>query len=286
MREAKAAVTSLVLFVLVLSLAMGVVPVQAITWGQEDTTNIYENVGTVVYYHLIREDYYLLCSGTLVYEGDSNSGEAVFLTAAHCTDILDWAIDQGIIDPEQVYVSFKPLNPLNSGTWYEVAEIHSHPDYSPTTNRPDVGILILDEHVGGITPTTLPDEGFLDDLWRERDLRPKGSTGAYFTVAGYGGVLAWPPPVITYPDTRSYADSQFQALLKTQLLLSQNYARGGNGGTCYGDSGGPVFWEPTGGERTLVAVTSWGDANCVAAGFCYRIDIADALNFIDLYIPE
>jgi len=285
MRDAKAVITLFVLLVLALSLTGGIFPVQAITWGTEDTTNIYENVGTVVFYHLVYEDYFLLCSGTLIYEGDDNSYGAVFLTAAHCTYYLELATDQGIIDPEEIYVSFDPLDPLNVDTWYTVTEIHSHPDYNPITNRPDVGVLVLDGHVDDITPAALPEEGFLDDLRRERTLRPKGSTGAYFTVAGYGGVLEWPPPVITYPDTRSYAYSQFQALLKTQLLLSQNYAKSGNGGTCFGDSGGPVFWEPTNGERTLVAVTSWGDANCIAAGFYYRIDTSEALDFIDQYMP-
>lgn len=285
MRDAKAVITSFVLLVLALSLTIGVAPVQAITWGTEDTSDIYSNVGTIVYYHSIHEDYFLLCSGTLIYEGDGNSNGAVFLTAAHCTDLLLWALDEGIIeDIEDVYVSFDPLDPV-SDTGYTVTEIYSHPEYNPITNRPDVGVLILNGYVD-ITPATLPEEGFLDDLRRERQLRPSGSTGAYFTVAGYGGVLTWPPPAITYLDTRSYARSQFQALLKTQLLLSQNNAKTGEGGTCYGDSGGPVFWEPTTpGEGTLVAVTSWGDAMCVAAGFYYRIDTAEALDFIDLYVP-
>jgi len=283
MRDAKAVITSLVLLVLALSLTIGIFPVQAITWGIEDTTNIYKNVGTIVYHHLIRDDYFLLGSGTLVYKGNGNSDGVVFLTAAHCTYYLEWARGEGVIG--SVYVSFHPSNPLDDSTWYAVTEIHSHTTYNPITNRPDVGVLILDEGVKGITPATLPKEGFLDDLRRERTLRPKDSTGAYFTVAGYGGVLEWPPPVITYPDTRSYAYSQFQALLKTQLLLSQNYARGDNGGACFGDSGGPVFWEPSVDDRTLVAVTSWGDANCIAAGFYYRIDTAEALNFINQYIP-
>lgn len=283
MKGAKAVMASFVLLVYVLSLTIGILTVQAITWGQEDTSNIYENVGTVVYHHLIYDDYRLLCSGTLVFEGDGDNGGAVFLTAAHCTDLLIWAQGEGIIG--DVYVSFDPLDPLDGATWYPVADIVSHPEYNPVTNRPDVGVLILDSNVVGIAPATLPEEGFLNDLWRARELRPKGSTGAYFTVAGYGGALAWPPPAITYPDTRSYALSQFQALLKTQLLLSQNNAKTSEGGTCYGDSGGPVFWELPLGESTLVAVTSWGDAMCVATGFYYRIDTAEALDFIYEYVP-
>ena len=257
---------------------MSALPVQAITWGEEDTLNEYENVGVIIYHHTDPSYYDLLCSGTLVYEGNGGAG-AVFLTAAHCTETLLRAKSAGIID--DVYVSFDPLHPDDGSTWKSVADIVTHPDYNPMTNRPDVGVLILETNVDGIAPATLPSEGFLNNLRSTRELRPKGSKGALFTVAGYGGFLDWPPPSIDYLDTRRYGYSQFQALLKTQLVLSQNHAKTGEGGTCYGDSGGPVFW-----EDTLVAVTSWGDAMCVATGFYYRIDTAEALNFIDDYLLD
>ena len=64
------------------------------------------------------------------------------------------------------------------------------------------------------------------------------------------------------------------------LRMSQNQATG-NGGTCYGDSGGPAFWTDTHGTEILVGITSWGDAMCVAAGFNHRVDIPDTLDFID-----
>jgi hypothetical protein len=272
----KKKILALALIVLAITI-MSAIPVQAITWGEEDTTNIYKNVGAIIYHHPIYGDDRLLCSGTLVYEGNADE-DAVFLTAAHCTSYLE------TVDLATIHVSFDPLNPLNDDTWIQVVAVHTPNDYNPMTNRPDVGVLILESEVEGITPATLPGKGFLNDLLRARELRPKGSTGAYFTVAGYGGDLTWPPPAITYHDARYKASSQFQALLKTQLLLSQNNARTSEGGTCYGDSGGPVFWEPQGGESTLVAVTSWGDAMCVATGFYYRIDTAEALDFIYEYI--
>jgi secreted trypsin-like serine protease len=44
-------------------------------------------------------------------------------------------------------------------------------------------------------------------------------------------------------------------------------------GSCFGDSGGPVFWvHPDTGQETIVAVTSSGDGQCVATGFNYRVD--------------
>ena len=130
----------------------------------------------------------------------------------------------------------------------------------------------------GITPATLPVLGLLDQLRADGNLR-QGSNGAKFTVVGYGGILAWPPPRVTYEDQRRFAVSEYRALLPAWLRMSQNHATG-DGGTCYGDSGGPAFWEPESETRILVGITSWGDAPCVATGFNYRTDIPQTLNFI------
>jgi len=62
--------------------------------------------------------------------------------------------------------------------------------------------------------------------------------------------------------------------------MSQNQATD-DGGTCYGDSGGPAFWMEPDGTEILVGVTSWGDASCVSSAFNYRMDIPDTLGFID-----
>jgi secreted trypsin-like serine protease len=47
-------------------------------------------------------------------------------------------------------------------------------------------------------------------------------------------------------------------------------------GTCFGDSGGPHFWQDT---RIIVAVTSWGDANCRSNNMTQRLDIQPVLEF-------
>ena len=58
------------------------------------------------------------------------------------------------------------------------------------------------------------------------------------------------------------------------LNLSMNQARG-NGGTCYGDSGGPHFL-----GNLLVAITAVGDTQCKATDSAYRIDTPTAHNFL------
>jgi secreted trypsin-like serine protease len=254
----------LVAIVLLIALVAGVTPVLAITWGQPDTEH--DNVGAMVVDH---PDFgpYQWCSGTLVHP-------QVFLTAGHCTfDLADYGIST-------VWVNFDQ-DANNVATLRLVDQVITHPDYNwgPTSNPHDLAALVLVEPATDIAPANLPYEGLLDDLRAAGVLSQRGDR-ASFTLVGYGGTLEWPPPLITYDDERQYAVSEYRALLGSWLRMSQNKATG-DGGTCYGDSGGPSFWtDPASGDEILVGVTSWGDAQCVSSAFNYRVDTADALDFI------
>jgi len=249
---------------LVLVLVLVTVPVVAITWGEPDTEHT--NVGAMMMV-LPGWGNTPVCSGTLIHP-------RVFLTAGHCT--------VGV-EADEVWVNFNQDGTNLEGI-LDVAEVITHPDYwwGPYSNPHDVGVLILAEPVTGITPATLPDEGFLDRLDEEGELK-HGRERAKFTLVGYGATLDWPPPDIYYEDQRQYSESEFRALLKSWLRMSQNQATG-DGGTCYGDSGGPAFWTEPDGTEILVGITSWGDAPCVSSGFNYRVDIPDTLDFIDQVI--
>jgi secreted trypsin-like serine protease len=56
---------------------------------------------------------------------------------------------------------------------------------------------------------------------------------------------------------------------------------GTGGGTCFGDSGGPVFY---GNTNMVVAVVSWGITPCIGVSYEFRVETAIALNFLRGYI--
>lgn len=256
------------LAVVFLIAAFTALPAGAITWGEPDTTHL--NVGAMV---VDWPDYgpWQWCTGTLIHP-------RVFLTAGHCTDGLEE--EYGI---ERVWVNFEPYA-LTEGGLRLVEQVITHPDYGwGSTDPHDVGLLILAEPVLDIAPATLASAGLLDELKKAGELRT-GPTGAKFTNVGYGGSLSWPPHEIFYEDIRQVSVSEYIALTKPTLHLSQNLNKD-DGGTCYGDSGGPTLYPIFDEEGNLiteivVAVVSTGDGACMTTGLNYRIDTPTSLDFI------
>ncbi len=250
-------------------------PARAITYGFSDTAGAYGNVG-VFAFKTPDGQLYAFCSGTLV-------APNVFLTASHCTDYFDRYLTAHGYVP---YVSFDGSIPFGSLTdpgtqLHAVAAVVTNPAYNQAqSDSGDVGALVLASPVTDVTPASLPACGLLDDLAARNGLKD-----AVFTAVGYGlqdRVVGGGVPYNedANPVPRMFAFSAFNALSPGYVRLSQNPALG-NGGTCYGDSGGPDFLV-VGGRLVLAAVTATGDSACRSTNVDYRMDVPTAIGFLAL----
>jgi secreted trypsin-like serine protease len=246
---------SLVLAAVVVAILVWGGVASAITYGQPDG-NRHPNVGALV--GTFDGQTYPYCSGTLI-------SPTVFLTAAHCD-----------IGTSTVYVTFDSeytsKSRLYSGTF------HSDPLYNQSQNDPhDIAVVVFDKPIKGIEPAQLPTLGQFDSVAKDQQ----------FTAVGYGGQEAVNQPggpVIGYLDTREYAVSTFNAVGPGYLRLSQNPATG-NGGTCYGDSGGPNFLGAGSTETDIIAgITITGDSLCKSTNVIYRLDTESARAFLANYV--
>ncbi len=251
------------LFVAVVVALVAIVPAYAITYGEPDG-NAHPWVGGMVAEYRQPGQKDLICSGTLI-------APTVFLTAAHCTSYLE---SLGISD---VWVTFDAQFTATSTLYH--GTMHTNPLYNQRQSDPeDIAVIVLDQAVTGITPAQLPAAGLFDRMKADGTLH-----GQTFTAVGYGvhePVIGGAPP--TWPDTndRWHSTSSFLALNDVWLRLSQNNATG-NGGTCYGDSGGPNF---VGTTNVVGALTVTGDSMCLATNVDYRLDTPQARAFLAEFV--
>jgi V8-like Glu-specific endopeptidase len=238
-----------------------VAPATAITYGEPDG-NRHPYVGA-----LIAEsdgELFQVCTGTLI-------APDVFLTAAHCTAVLEANNWPAYVTFDSVFVPGSST--LIAGTMY------THPQFpGPMANTYDIAVVILKTPVTTVTPAQLPTAGLLDQLATKNGLKRQT-----FTAVGYGAqerTTGGGQPSFGPSGTRMVSTSRFNAINKSWLRLSQNPATG-NGGTCYGDSGGPNFLGDT---NIIAAITVTGDAVCRATNVVYRLDTDTAREFLSEFV--
>ncbi|HUC31810.1 MAG TPA: trypsin-like serine protease, partial [Ilumatobacteraceae bacterium] len=281
------------------------VPASAITYGEPDAGE-HPYVGFAIFF-VPSDPGWFSCSGTLL-------DEDTFLTAGHCvfdvgTDgaetpgeatsggndvwvtfdetetLAGWPLRADIPDEAELYAARSawlndPAHGFTKGT-----AIH-HPDYDDFASFPvnnDVGVIELDEAVAMSTYGVLAEFGLVDQLGGSTG---KGRNTATVETVGYGIQSVHPKPMDV--ESRYKSNSRIVSVNANQsvggnLHTSNNpSASGGRGGSCFGDSGGPVFQLDT---NVVLAVVSYGPSNtCHGADYSWRVDTHAAQDFISPYL--
>lgn len=133
---------------------------------------------------------------------------------------------------------------------------------------------MLNNPVTDIMPARIPTAGYLDRLATQR-----GLSGVYFTQVGYGAQSIRPRRVVELvryqgvSDLVSLGTARFDGYLQTTANPGDERS-----GVCFGDSGGPAFFEGTG---IVVAVHAFvNNINCKGISNNYRVDVATSLAFL------
>jgi len=257
-------------------------PSGAITAGELDG-NRHPHVAIIYFY---QPDGRFRCSATQV-------SDTVLITAAHCTDgvrgktLVSFQPDappppQAADDPGDLTSQTGFTGP--QGPWL-AGTPHAHPLWAnklQLNDLHDVGVVVLDTpRPAGPYPQLAPRE-YLATLANGRG----GLSKQTFTVVGYGIFFVKPDggpqkPTAVSDRRRRFATAVGQNLTSQVLKLAENPndSRAG-GGSCFGDSGGPVLH-----RGLLVGDTSFGASQfCRSAGGYYRLDTDDARGFLDDFV--
>ena len=278
---------------LVTTLAIAVAPGSAVTGNfVEDFEHPY--VGLVGFYDAEGE-FLWRCSGALI-------TDRVFLTAGHCTDqdAEESPVLARIWFHQNVGGAFDPVTGAEDpNTGYPNRCLDGDPlcveatllfdfgfdNFAGFPNIRDVGLIILPEDQAVELPEygQLAGAGFLEDTLTD----PRGREDITFTISGYGLTYSNPVKTVSFRE-RLMALTQLVNLNQSRNTAGFNLALGGSpgggrGGSCFGDSGGPVFY---GGfsSNLIVGVTSWGFGfnrqTCGGPGFVFRTDTEPVIEWI------
>jgi hypothetical protein len=256
---------------------LAALPAAAITFGSPDG-NAHPFVGTILFE---RPDGFYSCSGTMM-------SPTVMLTAGHCTEeagavnLRTWVkFDENITVQSGCNGDRACLERYldNSKNGWIKGTPHPHPQYDDFAQFPatyDAGIIVLSKAVKMPVYGELPSLGFLETIHTAAENK--------FTVVGYG----------MQGEIKPFNSDIWARYAGTVKLLevrstwnggaSAKYTNnpGTGGGTCFGDSGGPVFYSNT---NIVVSVVSWGQTPCIGVDYNFRTDIKTSQDFIDAYLP-
>jgi Trypsin len=267
------------------AVALLTAPAGAVQGGTPDG-NGHPNVGLVTFLH--HNTPLWRCTGTMV-------AAKVLLTAGHCT-----GIDAGLgFGPDRAEVWFN-TGPIPRGTYaFDGSPCKAtdtgypckgeftgtpvpHPGWNgflTIPNTHDMGVVQLTA-APNVGITKIAPLGYLDALATQR-----GQQNVNFTVVGYGVQFERPNLQVAIRQ-RFVGTNQLQNLGSQiaggyNLMMTDSPGNGtGGGGTCFGDSGGPIFHTGAGGQVWQVAVISFGTKYCHGTSGAFRLDNSQARSFL------
>ena len=220
------------------------------------------------------------CSGTLL-------SPTVFLTAGHCTVLFEGT---------ETYVTFESepvVNPDPTEPWFNtdnavlVSDVYTMEGYGSVFpqltgySRNDLGIAILSEPVYMDTYGELPEE----------DLATSFTSSQTFTAVGYGVqefASGGGGRHVSASGTRYRATQRLISIPAKESQVGEEFLHltgnpgGGKRGTCFGDSGGPVFLDDT---NVIIGVNAFvTNYNCAGQNYVTRVDTEEALAFINRFL--
>lgn len=268
----------LLLAVCASAVAVTVSPASAVT-GNFQPDNIHNYVGLVAFYDA-DGNFLWRCTGSLL-------NSRTLLTAGHCTDTsggaasaIAWVSQEGGAQFDPVTGAEDPLtgypNECLNSAQYPCSTAHTLIEYGfnglhkSGTDNADVGLVILDSPIALPHYASLAAAGSVDSL----------PTGAPVTFTGYG-VSDEKPAVVSFRErlmaSAFVINTHNKAASGFNIQLSGNPGNG-RGGSCFGDSGGPILYGST---DTILGVNSFvKNLQCAGQSFAYRTDQQAVLNWI------
>lgn len=195
----------------------------------------------------VGEQELVFCSGTLI------SPDTV-LTAAHCVTGDDALDIQKLMDEDRVRIVVGARIGDKTSTSHAIADVRVHPDYVVNGRHDDLAMIRLFEPID-VVPWIPSQVTITQDL----TVKMAGFGADENGVSGVRRVVEGKVDAVC---ERAYG--QCEAHIEDQRLFVPNHASlhlYRDGGSCYGDSGGPVFVEVNG-DRQIVGVHARVDGTC------------------------
>jgi hypothetical protein len=174
-------------------------------------------------------------------------------------------------------VTFDPVVTASS-TWYW-GHVHMDPAFtSPETQDDpnDLGVIVFDDPIPGITPALLPTENFLDQLVGQQHQTVIFQDVGYGVTTHVGGASNQGLHSFTGDGTRKFLHAEFVTAYTGWLQVDPL-----DGHECYGDSGGPVL---LGNVAVAIHKANGNSEFCKGAVFDMRLDNPQHRTFLGQYL--